>query len=164
MRQFKFVPYIDDCRHKATSRNILLNAAFRYICVTSVYDHVLHFQKMMKMQKKQLRYLHRVVLNVQHQQQVKKLNIFGKKEFWHSKTGILGPSLWSDLTKRSEVRLLSVIIHGFLQIGGLIIASLFEILVGASGLVGLLLRFVGPLTVAPVLISIGISLAGPAIA
>ena len=48
--------------------------------------------------------------------------------------------------------------------GGLIIASLFEILVGASGLVGLLLRFVGPLTVAPVLISIGISLAGPAIA
>ena len=83
---------------------------------------------------------------------MKKRNIFGKKEFWHFKTGIHG----------LDVRFLPSPRIPF--IGGLIIASLFEILVGASGLVGLLLRFVGPLTVAPVLISIGISLAGPAIA
>ena len=39
---------------------------------------------------KQLPYSHQVVLNVPYQQQMKKLNIFGKKEFWHFKTGIHG--------------------------------------------------------------------------
>ena len=47
--------------------------------------------------------------------------------------------------------------------GGLIIASLVQVLIGACGLVGFLLRFVGPLTIAPVLIQIGISLTMPAV-
>ena len=47
--------------------------------------------------------------------------------------------------------------------GGLIIASIVEILIGCFGLVGFLLRFIGPLTIAPVLVSIGIALAEPAV-
>lgn len=47
--------------------------------------------------------------------------------------------------------------------GGLIIASLVQVLIGACGLVGFLLRFVGPMTIAPVLIQIGISLTMPAV-
>ena len=38
-----------------------------------------------------------------------------------------------------------------------------SVLIGALGLVGFLLRFVGPLTIAPVLIQIGISLTMPAV-
>jgi len=40
---------------------------------------------------------------------------------------------------------------------------LIKVLIGALGLVGFLLRFVGPLTIAPVLIQIGISLTMPAV-
>ena len=47
--------------------------------------------------------------------------------------------------------------------GGLIIASIVQVLIGACGLVGFLLRFVGPMTIAPVLIQIGISLTMPAV-
>ena len=47
--------------------------------------------------------------------------------------------------------------------GGLLIASVCEILIGALGLVGFLLRFIGPITIGPVLIAIGVSLAQPAI-
>lgn len=42
--------------------------------------------------------------------------------------------------------------------GAVIIGALFEILVGASGLVGKLLRFVGPVTIAPTIALIGLSL------
>ena len=47
--------------------------------------------------------------------------------------------------------------------GGLIVASIVEIFIGAFGLVGFLLRYIGPLTIAPVLVSIGIALAEPAV-
>ena len=47
--------------------------------------------------------------------------------------------------------------------GGLIIASIVQVFIGACGLVGFLLRFVGPMTIAPVLIQIGISLTMPAV-
>ena len=47
--------------------------------------------------------------------------------------------------------------------GGLIIASIVQVMIGACGLVGFLLRFVGPMTIAPVLIQIGISLTMPAV-
>ena len=50
-----------------------LNWCRRFVCCT--------FRKYGKFTKKQLRYLHRVALNVQYQQPVKKPNIFGKKEF-----------------------------------------------------------------------------------
>jgi solute carrier family 23 (nucleobase transporter), member 1 len=42
--------------------------------------------------------------------------------------------------------------------GSLIIASCFEVLFGLTGCVGLLLKFIGPLTVAPIITLIGISL------
>jgi len=42
--------------------------------------------------------------------------------------------------------------------GSLILASLFEVLCGLTGLVGLLLKFIGPLTVAPIITLIGVSL------
>ena len=43
------------------------------------------------------------------------------------------------------------------------VTILIKVLIGALGLVGFLLRFVGPLTIAPVLIQIGISLTMPAV-
>ena len=42
--------------------------------------------------------------------------------------------------------------------GAIIVASLFEVLIGVTGLIGLLLRYIGPLTVAPVVTLIGLSL------
>ena len=42
--------------------------------------------------------------------------------------------------------------------GAIMVASLFQILIGFSGLVGVLLRFIGPLTIAPTITLVGISL------
>lgn len=42
--------------------------------------------------------------------------------------------------------------------GAVIVASFGEVLIGLTGLVGLLLRFIGPLTVAPIITILGISL------
>ena len=39
------------------------------------------------------------------------------------------------------------------------VAAVLEIAIGASGMVSVLLRFIGPLTVAPTIILIGISVA-----
>ena len=44
--------------------------------------------------------------------------------------------------------------------GAVILGSLVEILVGYSGLIGILLRFVGPITIAPTIILIGLALFG----
>lgn len=38
------------------------------------------------------------------------------------------------------------------------VGSLFQVLVGFSGLIGLLMRFIGPLTIAPTISLIGFSL------
>lgn len=38
------------------------------------------------------------------------------------------------------------------------VSSLFQILFGLSGLVGVLLRFIGPITVAPTIALVGLSL------
>ena len=38
------------------------------------------------------------------------------------------------------------------------VSSLFEVVIGFTGLIGLLLRFIGPLTVAPTVMLIGVSL------
>ena len=40
------------------------------------------------------------------------------------------------------------------------VSSLFQIFIGFSGLMGLLLRFIGPLTVAPTISLVGLSLYG----
>lgn len=42
--------------------------------------------------------------------------------------------------------------------GAIILGALFEIIIGASGLVGRLLRFVGPITIAPTIALIGLAL------
>ena len=42
--------------------------------------------------------------------------------------------------------------------GAIIVASLFEVAVGLSGLIGLLMKYIGPLTVAPIITLVGISL------
>jgi nucleobase transporter 1/2 len=42
--------------------------------------------------------------------------------------------------------------------GAIIVGSIFEIIIGASGLVGRLLRFVGPITIAPTIALIGLAL------
>ncbi|KAL3864476.1 hypothetical protein ACJMK2_006155 [Sinanodonta woodiana] len=44
------------------------------------------------------------------------------------------------------------------MMGSLILASLLEVLLGCTGLIGLLMRYIGPLTVAPVISLIGLSL------
>ena len=46
--------------------------------------------------------------------------------------------------------------------GAIMVASLFQIFVGFSGLMGLMMRFVGPLTVAPTIALIGLALFGAA--
>ncbi|XP_041365515.1 solute carrier family 23 member 1-like isoform X2 [Gigantopelta aegis] len=42
--------------------------------------------------------------------------------------------------------------------GALLVASVFQVVIGFSGLLGLLLRFIGPLTIAPTIALIGLSL------
>jgi len=42
--------------------------------------------------------------------------------------------------------------------GAIIVSSLFEVLIGLSGVTGLLLRYIGPLTVAPIITLVGLSL------
>ena len=39
------------------------------------------------------------------------------------------------------------------------VASILEIVIGASGMVGVLLRFIGPLTVAPTIMLMGLAVA-----
>ena len=48
--------------------------------------------------------------------------------------------------------------------GAIIVSSLFQVAIGFMGLIGFLLRFIGPLTVAPTITLIGISLANVAAA
>jgi len=42
--------------------------------------------------------------------------------------------------------------------GAIMVAALFQIVIGFSGLVGFLLRFIGPLTIAPTVTLVGLSL------
>lgn len=42
--------------------------------------------------------------------------------------------------------------------GSIIVGSLFQVFVGFSGLIGLFMRFIGPLTIAPTIALIGLSL------
>lgn len=42
--------------------------------------------------------------------------------------------------------------------GSIMVASVLQILVGFSGLIGFLMRFIGPLTIAPTISLIGLSL------
>lgn len=46
--------------------------------------------------------------------------------------------------------------------GSIMVASMLQILVGFSGLVGFLMRYIGPLTIAPTVTLIGLSLYDPA--
>ena len=62
-----------------------------------------------------------------------------------------------------EGTLLNVFLLLYLQIQGAIcVASLFQIVIGFSGIVGFLLRFIGPLTVAPTVALVGLALFGAA--
>ncbi|PIK41889.1 hypothetical protein BSL78_21263, partial [Apostichopus japonicus] len=42
--------------------------------------------------------------------------------------------------------------------GGLLVASLIEVLIGVTGIISIIMRFIGPISVAPVIILLGISL------
>ena len=42
--------------------------------------------------------------------------------------------------------------------GAIIVASLFEVFLGVSGLIGLLLRYIGPLAIAPTITLVGLAL------
>ena len=44
--------------------------------------------------------------------------------------------------------------------GAVMVSSLFQIFIGFTGLVGILLRFIGPITVAPTIALVGLSLFG----
>jgi len=46
--------------------------------------------------------------------------------------------------------------------GALIAASLFEVILGVSGLIGILLRYIGPLAIAPTVSLVGLALFRPA--
>ena len=42
--------------------------------------------------------------------------------------------------------------------GAIMVSSLFQIVIGFTGLVGFLLRFIGPLTIAPTITLVGVAL------
>lgn len=44
-------------------------------------------------------------------------------------------------------------------VGSIMVAAVLEMIIGASGMVSVLLRYIGPLTVAPTIILIGLSVA-----
>ena len=44
--------------------------------------------------------------------------------------------------------------------GNLMLASLLQVILGCTGLIGFFLRFIGPLTIAPTIALIGLSLTG----
>ncbi len=46
--------------------------------------------------------------------------------------------------------------------GAVLVASLFQVAVGLSGVIGFVLQFIGPLCIAPTLCLIGLSLVEPA--
>ncbi len=46
--------------------------------------------------------------------------------------------------------------------GAIAVAALFQVFIGMTGLVGVLLRFIGPLAIAPTIALIGLSLFGAA--
>ena len=46
--------------------------------------------------------------------------------------------------------------------GSIIIASVFEVIIGFTGVIGLLMRFIGPLTIVPTISLTGLSLFGVA--
>ena len=53
--------------------------------------------------------------------------------------------------------------HSLFQIqGNLMLASIFQLVLGCSGLMGFFLQFIGPLTIAPTISLIGLSLTGVA--
>lgn len=47
--------------------------------------------------------------------------------------------------------------------GSLVLASVLHLLLGGSGLMGRLMKYIGPLTIAPTIVMIGISLFRPAL-
>jgi len=47
--------------------------------------------------------------------------------------------------------------------GAIILAGIFEFLIGLSGIVGVIMRFIGPLTISPVICLIGLSVMEPAL-
>lgn len=54
---------------------------------------------------------------------------------------------------------LTVILLVFLKLqGSIMVGSIFQVFVGFSGLIGLFMRFIGPLTIAPTISLIGLSL------
>lgn len=54
---------------------------------------------------------------------------------------------------------LTIIFSMFPQLqGSIMVGSLFQVFVGFSGLIGLFMRFIGPLTIAPTISLIGLSL------
>ena len=56
------------------------------------------------------------------------------------------------------------LLYFFLQIqGNLIVASLTQLVLGCTGLLGFFLQFIGPLTIAPTISLIGLSLYGVAL-
>ena len=42
--------------------------------------------------------------------------------------------------------------------GAIMVASVFQVVVGFTGLIGLMLRFIGPLSIAPTIALVGLSL------
>ena len=46
--------------------------------------------------------------------------------------------------------------------GAIIVSALFQVVIGFSGIIGIILRFIGPLTIAPTIALIGLSLFGAA--
>ena len=63
----------------------------------------------------------------------------------------------------NHINIIKQIILQYLQIqGAIILASLFQVAIGMSGLIGIMLKFIGPLAIAPTIALIGISLFGSA--
>ena len=47
--------------------------------------------------------------------------------------------------------------------GAIILAGIFEVIIGVSGIIGYVMRYIGPVTISPVICLIGLSVMDPAV-
>ncbi|EDO43651.1 predicted protein [Nematostella vectensis] len=78
------------------------------------------------------------------------LNLYGECP---AQTGNLTAAEYDEISWKPRMREIQ---------GAIMVASLFQILIGFTGMVGFLLRFIGPLTIAPTVTLVGLALFGAA--
>ena len=82
---------------------------------------------------------------------------------WHA--GLIGEYLIEDLARINvEVEFVDIWTRRMREIqGAIILAGIFEAIIGISGVIGFVMRYIGPVTISPVICLIGLSVMDPAV-